>query len=359
MDINYLLKKSVSLGASDLYISVGARPTVRIGEKFEYIEDVKITAGLSKKMLIEISSESTYQKVVKIGEVDFSIEIGEYQRFRVNSYKQMGNIAISFRIIPNIIPTLDELFLPQILKTFIQKHSGLILITGSTGSGKSTTLASLVDLINSIHEKNIITLEDPIEYVHKHKKSIVNQREIGTDTSSFNSGLVSSLRQSPDVILIGEIRDKESMSTTLRAAETGHLVFSTLHTMGAAKSVDRIVDMFSPSEHYQIRAQLSSVCEGIVSQQLVPRENKLSACTKRIYSQSMAVATEVMVTTQAIRNLIREGKTHQISNLIQTGSKYGMNTMDQSLVKLFLEGEISEENLLLRCVNREFVEKFL
>ncbi|WP_024621152.1 type IV pilus twitching motility protein PilT [Metaclostridioides mangenotii] len=358
MDIYYLLKKLVNLGASDLYISVGARPTVRIGEKFRYIEDVKITTELSKKMLIEISSESTYQKVMKIGEVDFSIEIGEYQRFRVNSYKQMGNIAISFRIIPNKIPTLDELYLPQILKAFIQKRSGLILITGSTGSGKSTTLASSVDLINRIQEKNIITVEDPIEYVHKHNKSIVNQREIGNDTSSFNSGLVSALRQSPDVILIGEIRDRESMSITLRAAETGHLVFSTLHTMGAAESVDRIVDMFSPSEHYQIRAQLSSVCEGIVSQQLVPRENKQNDYTKKIYSP-MVVATEVMVTTPAIKNLIREGKTHQISNLIQTGSKYGMNTMDQSLVKLFLEGVISEENLLLRCVNREFVLKFL
>lgn len=361
MNINNLLEKSSIIGASDLYISVGAVPTARIGESFRYIDNTIVSPELSKKILIDISSLNIYKNVESKGERDFSLETSDKRRYRVNAFMQKENISLAIRIIPNKIPSLEELSLPPTLKSFTEKRSGLILVTGSTGSGKSTTIASLLDLINSTQEKHIITIEDPIEYLHRHKKSIVNQREVGKDTKNFNTGLRAALRQSSDIILIGEIRDAESMIAALRAAETGHLVFSTLHTTGGGKCIDRIVDMFSPSEHHQIRSQLASAFEGMLSQQLIPRKNisEKNVLGREILSCSMVVATEIMLGTSAIKNSIKEGKTHQISNLIQTGSKYGMITMDQSLINLFFEGAISEDNLISRCNNTEFVRRFI
>lgn len=361
MNINNLLEKSSIIGASDLYISVGAVPTARIGESFRYIDNTIVSPELSKKILIDISSLNIYKNVESKGERDFSLETSDKRRYRVNAFMQKENISLAIRIIPNKIPSLEELSLPPTLKSFTEKRSGLILVTGSTGSGKSTTIASLLDLINSTQEKHIITIEDPIEYLHRHKKSIVNQREVGKDTKNFNTGLRAALRQSPDIILIGEIRDAESMIAALRAAETGHLVFSTLHTTGGGKCIDRIVDMFSPSEHHQIRSQLASAFEGMLSQQLIPRKNisEKNVLGREILSCSMVVATEIMLGTSAIKNSIKEGKTHQISNLIQIGSKYGMITMDQSLINLFFEGAISEDNLISRCNDTEFVRRFI
>ena len=237
--------------------------------------------------------------------------------------------------------------MPQTLRNLTEKQKGLILVTGPTGSGKSTTLASLLDIINANRQLHIITIEDPIEYVHQHKNSIVNQREIGTDSKSFNSALRSILRQDPDVILIGEMRDPETISIALTAAETGHLVFSTLHTIGAAKTIDRIIDGFPPEQQQQIKMQLSTVLEGVVSQQLIPTSD----------GEGRVAALEIMTATPAIRNLIREGKTHQIQSSIQTGAKFGMQTMDQDLIRLYKEGRISKEMALSRCNDYDFTSK--
>src|SRR5699024_3452640 len=244
-------------------------------------------------MVKEIAGEDRFKKIQEIGELDFSASLEDGTRFRVNAYKQKGNYALAIRTITSEIPKFEELNLPDTLRIFTEKHKGLVLVTGPTGSGKSTTLASLINIINENRQAHIITLEDQIEYVHKHKKSLVNQREIGQDTESFNSALRAILRQDPDVILVGEMRDPETISIALTAAETGHLVFSTLHTVGAAKTIDRIVDMFPAEQQQQIRTQLSTVCEGVISQQLI----------KTTDGRNRVAALEVMVTTPAIRNL--------------------------------------------------------
>ncbi|MDR0880521.1 MAG: PilT/PilU family type 4a pilus ATPase [Clostridioides sp.] len=343
-----LLGEATKRSASDLHIVVGVRPVLRVNGKFIYIGDEEVSDDIAKNLLVEISSIIVYNHTEEMGESDFSFEgTGEY-RFRVNAYKESGHLAMAIRIINNNIKKLKELGIPEIIVDILNYKSGLILVTGSTGSGKSTTLASMIDYINENEEKHIITIEEPIEYLHKHKKSLVNQREIGVDTKSFYSGVLSSLRQSPDIIMIGEIRDVKTMETALRAAETGHLVLSTLHTLGAVESLDRIVDMFKPEEKHNIRAQLASVCRAIVSQQLILARN-----------EKIILASEVMVVTTAIRNLIREGKNHQIKNLIQTGSQYGMYTMDQFLTELFISGEISKEALISRISDEKIVSELL
>ena len=349
MDLLTILDKAVSLNASDVHITVDLSPIARVNGKFIKLEQQILTNQDVYNLLKQIIDEKLIHKINTEGELDFSISLSNGYRVRANIYKQKGNYAMALRIIPREIPSFEELKLPEVIKEFAKKQKGLILITGPTGSGKSTTLASLIDLINKTRQCHIITLEDPIEYIHRHKKSIVNQREIGKDSIDFNSALKASLRQDPDVILVGEMRDPETISIALRAAETGHLVFSTMHTIGAAKTIDRIIDSFEASKQQQIRSQLSTVCTGIVSQQLIPS----------IDESSRIVATEVMIANTAIRNLIRENKIYQIQNIIQTSSKQNMFSMDQDVSRLYKQGLISKESLLSRCDDLQYVRKIV
>ena len=347
MNIFELLKKSISLESSDIHITVGNYPLARNKGKFTKLSEEILTQEEVKAMVQQITTEKNFNKIKEEGECDFSISLETGERFRVNAYNQQGNYAIALRAITSNIPDFDTLGLPLVLKNFTNKHKGLVLVTGPTGSGKSTTLASIIDIINTNRQSHIITIEDPIEYVHQHKNSIVNQREIGNDTKSFNTALKAILRQDPDVILIGEMRDPETISIALTAAETGHLVFSTLHTIGSAKTIDRIIDSFPPEQQQQIKMQLSTVLEGVVSQQLIPTAD----------GGGRIAALEIMTVTPAIRNLIREGKTHQIQSSIQTGAKFGMQTMDQDLIKLYKEGKISKEMAISRCNDYDFTSK--
>ena len=349
MNIFKLLEIGVELGASDIHITVDSPPIARVKGSFIKLREENLSKEDTFQMAKEITGPKKFKILEEHGEVDLSVSIESGDRFRVNAYKQRGNYAIAIRTITSQIPTFKTLGLPDVVASFAEKHKGLVLVTGPTGSGKSTTLASLIDIINSTQERHIITLEDPIEYVHHHKKGIVNQREIGNDTDSFNAALRAALRQDPDVILVGEMRDPETVSIALTAAETGHLVFSTLHTVGSAKTIDRIVDMFPAEQQQQIRTQLSTVCEGVISQQLI----------KTTDGRNRVAALEVMVTTPAIRNLIRENKTYQIQNIIQTSSKIGMQSMDQELVNLFRQGKISKESVLSRCTDFEYTSRLV
>lgn len=349
MNIFKLLEIGVELGASDIHITVDSPPIARVKGSFIKLREENLSKEDTYQMAKEITGSKKFKILEEHGEVDLSVSIQTGDRFRVNAYKQRGNYAIAIRTITSQIPSFKTLGLPDVVASFAEKHKGLVLVTGPTGSGKSTTLASLIDIINSTQERHIITLEDPIEYVHHHKKGIVNQREIGNDTDSFNAALRAALRQDPDVILVGEMRDPETVSIALTAAETGHLVFSTLHTVGSAKTIDRIVDMFPAEQQQQIRTQLSTVCEGVISQQLI----------KTTDGRNRVAALEVMVTTPAIRNLIRENKTYQIQNIIQTSSKIGMQSMDQDLVNLFRQGKISKESVLSRCTDFEYTSRLV
>lgn len=349
MDIFDILINASDLGASDVHINSKCEPIARVNGKFIKISNELLSKSDTEKMANELIGIQKFNEIKELGEYDFSISIKNLYRFRVNIYKQQDSYAIAARIINSEIPDLETLGLPNVVKEFAKKENGLVLVTGPTGSGKSTTLASILDYINKNFQKHIITLEDPIEYIYNRKNSIISQREIGKDTKNFKSGLKSVLRQDPDVILIGEIRDEETLATALTAAETGHLVFSTLHTIGAAQTIDRIIDMFQANQQNQIRMQLSSVCEGIISQQLIPNIN----------NEGMVAATEVMVSTSAIKNLIRDSKTHQISNIIQTGSKNGMQLMDQDLVNLFKRRKISKESVINRCIDLEYTKRLI
>ena len=349
MNIFKLLEIGVELGASDIHITVDSYPIARVKGSFVKLREERLSKEDTLQMAREITGDKKFKILEENGEVDLSVSIQSGDRFRVNAYKQRGNYAIAIRTITSQIPSFKTLGLPDVVASFAEKHKGLVLVTGPTGSGKSTTLASLIDIINSTQERHIITLEDPIEYVHNHKKGIVNQREIGNDTETFNAALRAALRQDPDVILVGEMRDPETVSIALTAAETGHLVFSTLHTVGSAKTIDRIVDMFPAEQQQQVRTQLSTVCEGVISQQLI----------KTIDGRNRVAALEVMVTTPAIRNLIRENKTYQIQNIIQTSSKIGMQSMDQELVNLFRQGKISKESVLSRCTDFEYTSRLV
>lgn len=349
MNIFNLLEIAVELGASDLHITVDSPPIARIKGSFVRLIESNLTEQDTEIMAREITDQKKFKTLENQGEVDLSVSLPSGDRFRVNAYKQRGKYAIAIRTITSQIPSFKALGLPDVIATFAEKHKGLILVTGPTGSGKSTTLASLIDIINSTQERHIITLEDPIEYVHHHKKGIVNQREVGSDTESFHAALRATLRQDPDVILVGEMRDPETVSIALTAAETGHLVFSTLHTVGSAKTIDRIVDMFPATQQQQIRTQLSTVCEGVISQQLI----------QTIDGRNRVAALEVMISTSAIKNLIRENKTYQIQNIIQTSSKLGMQSMDQELVNLYRKGSISKENVLSRCSNYEYTSRLV
>ncbi|CDF58236.1 type IV pilus twitching motility protein PilT [Thermobrachium celere] len=344
-----LLRMVVDMGASDLHITVGIPPTARVNGTLVHICEEKITTEMAEQYVREVLDEEQFRKYREVGEIDFSYSIQGVGRFRVNAFRQRGSDAMALRTVAAQVPTLDKLNMPPVLKELTNKTRGLILVTGPTGSGKSTTLAAMINEINQNRSCHIITLEDPIEYLHKHKKSIVNQREIGHDSKSYANALRAALREDPDVILVGEMRDLETISIAITAAETGHLVLSTLHTIGASKTVDRIVDVFPPYQQQQIKVQLSAVLEGVISQQLI----------KRADGNGRVCAMEIMVATPAIRNLIREGKTHQIDSAVQTGAKYGMKTMDMSLVDLYKKGLISYEDALNYSVDRDIVMRLL
>jgi len=346
MNVEQLLAAAMEQGASDLHLTVGSPPVIRIDGALTRMDTEKLSPEDTETLVKSLLSDEQFQRLKDVGEVDFSYALPGTSRFRVNAYRQRGSYAMALRTIPIHIPSMDELHLPDVMHTLINKRRGLILVTGPTGSGKSTTLAAMINYVNETRKEHIITLEDPIEYLHKHNESMVNQREIGTDSKSFGNSLRASLRQDPDVILVGEMRDLETISTALTAAETGHLVLATLHTIGAPKTIDRIIDVFPPYQQQQIRIQLAGVLEGIVSQQLIAREG----------TKGRRAAFEVMVATPAIRNLIREGKTHQILSVLQTGGQYGMVTMDKSLIALYEEGEISKENLYRYANDLQYVK---
>lgn len=290
-----------------------------------------------------------FKELDEIGEIDFSYSSPGIGRFRVNAYKQRGSYGMALRVIPLTIPTMESLGLPKVISDIARLPRGLVLVTGPTGSGKSTTLASMIDQINRERACHILTLEDPLEYLHKHKKAMVNQREIGSDSASFASALRGALREDPDVILVGEMRDLETIGIAITAAETGHLVLSTLHTNGAAKTIDRVIDVFPPHQQQQIRVQLASVIQAIVSQQLLPRSD----------GKGRVGAYEIMIATPAIRNLIREDKIHQIDTSIQTGAKLQMQTMDSSLIDLYTRGLILKDVALTQAINPEDMKKYV
>ena len=328
--VNDLLRMAAEMKASDLHLTVGVPPKVRVFGELRDIDAPKLMPPDIHTLAYSILPQTQIPKFEEKGELDFSYSIPGFGRYRANVYHQRGSLAVVIRLVGETIPTPDKLGIPNSVLELIHKRRGLVLVTGPTGSGKSTTLASLVDQINQQYAYNIITLEDPVEYLHPHKRSIVNQREVGTDTQSFSNALTSALREDPDVILVGEMRDLDTIATAITAAETGHLVFSTLHTIGAASTIDRIIDVFPPYQQGQIRSQLSLVLEGVISQQLIPT----------IGGKGRRAAFEVMLGTPAIRNLIREGKTHMITGQLQTSKKQGMQTMDDAIFELYMNGHI-------------------
>jgi twitching motility protein PilT len=331
-EFQQLLKHALEAGASDLHISVRSRPMLRIdGVIKPYGEQVLLpdqTEGYARMIM----TEDQFHKFKQHGELDFSCGVPGTSRFRINVYQQRGTVSIAARIIQSRIPSLEELNLPPILTKLTAKQQGLVLITGPTGSGKSTTLAAMIDYMNRAYNKHIITLEDPIEYLHRHGTCVIDQREIGYDSKSFATAMRAVLRQDPDVILVGEMRDPETIATAITAAETGHLVFATLHTPDAAQTIDRIVDSFPGEQQGQIRLQLSSVLTAVVSQRLLPRKS----------GKGRVCATEIMLNSPAIGNLIRLEKVHQIRNILQTSSLLGMHTLDMSLKQLVQRGEVEE-----------------
>jgi twitching motility protein PilT len=349
MNILQMLQKTVDMKGTDLHVTVSLPPMMRINGMLQPFGDTKLTIDDTYDIAKQMLSPEQFVALETYGEVDLSYVVPNLSRFRVNAYKQRGSYCLAIRVIWIKIPTIDELGFPQNFKELAMKPRGLVLVTGPTGSGKSTTLAAMVNHINQNRRCHVLTLEEPIEYLHKHGESMINQREIGSDTRSFANALRSALREDPDVILVGEMRDLDTIATAITAAETGHLVMSTLHTTGAAQSIDRIIDVFPPYQQQQIRIQLSSVLEGIISQQLIPKAD----------GRGLVAAFEIMIANNAISNLVREGKTHQIPTIIQTGLKGGMRMMDYSLSELVKIGMITREQATVRCVDVEMLKRYM
>jgi twitching motility protein PilT len=347
--IETLLEEVIKQNASDLHLQVGVAPQLRVDGALKPITDAAVLdEGDIEKLIFSILDDDQKEILVKDKEVDFSFAFGEFGRFRVNAFHERGNLAAALRLIPTKIRTIDDLQMPKIVSTFPDFPRGLVLVTGPTGSGKSTTLAAMVNKINEEKSMHILTIEDPIEYAHHSKKSIVVQREVHYDTYSFGAALRSSLRQDPDVVLIGEMRDLETIAAAITIAETGHLVLATLHTNSAAQSIDRMIDVFPPHQQQQIRVQLAGILQGICSQRLIPT-----------IGGGRIVAAEVLIATPAVRNIIREGKTHQLDAVIQTGAEQGMQSMDKTLVGLIHAGKITYEEAKNYAIDPQELDRLM
>jgi twitching motility protein PilT len=348
-DFADVLLDVLRIKASDLHLTAGSPPMVREKGRLRPLEYPVLTSQQTREIIYSILTNDQRKKLENEWQIDFAYSIPGQARFRVNAYFQRASLGAAFRLIPNEMPALDDLGLPPVLRELTNKPRGFVLVTGPTGSGKSTTLAAMLDVINKERHEHIMTIEDPIEFLHRHQNCIVNQRELGSDAQSFALGLKAALRQDPDVILVGEMRDLETIATALTAAETGHLVFATLHTQDTAQTVDRIVDVFPPAQQHQVRVQLSVSLQGIVTQQLLPTAD----------GQSRVCATEILVPTPAVRNLIREGKTHQIYSALQTGGAHGMQTMDAALVDLVRRHKITRELAEARSSSPEELRRLM
>lgn len=331
--IEEMLKIAKDAGASDVHITVGVPPKMRVNGKLITMDFERLLPADTKLLLDEIMSEQQKERFEENGEYDMSFSIIGQGRYRANAYKQRGSVALALRLVGTQVPSAESLGLPASVIDLYQRKRGLVLVTGPTGSGKSTTLAAIIDKINSNRECHVITLEDPIEYLHQHRMSMVNQREIGLDSRNYAAALRAALREDPDVILVGEMRDYETISVAITAAETGHLVMSSLHTIGAASTVDRVIDVFPPHQQQQIRVQFANVLEAVVSQQLIPKAD----------GSGRVAAFEVLHANHAVRNLIREAKSHQLMSVMQTNRKAGMIIMDEAIMQLYAQGQITKD----------------
>jgi len=347
--IEVLLEECIKKNASDIHIQVGLPPILRVDGALQPIQNTPVlTEDMVEKLVFSTLDSMQRETLSKDKEFDYSFSFGDIARFRVNAFNEKGNLAAAFRLIPTKMPTIDELGMPQVVSTFADFPRGLVLVTGPTGSGKSTTLAALINKINMEKSVHIVTIEDPIEFTHKSKRSVIVQREVHYDTFSFARALKSALRQDPDVVLLGEMRDLETISSAITIAETGHLVFATLHTNSAAQSIDRMVDVFPAEQQPQIRSQLSAVLMAVCSQRLVPA-----------IGGGRVVAAEIMIANSAVRSIIREGKTHQLDTTIQTGANEGMQTMDRTLAKLVQQGTITYDNAREYAVDMHEFERLV
>ncbi|MFC1560206.1 type IV pilus twitching motility protein PilT [Candidatus Margulisiibacteriota bacterium] len=343
MEINELLKNVIESNASDLIINAGIAPVIRVGGELQYVGNATLNAEAAKELIYSMLSDAQKKTFEATKELDVNYEVKKLSRFRVNVHYQRGTVAAALRVIPSQIPTLEDLRLPRTIADIANEPRGLILVTGPTGSGKTTTQACMLDMINANRKCHVITVEDPIEYVHRNRSSIIEQREIGGDTDSFNQALKHVLRQDPDVILVGEMRDLETIQTAITAAETGHLVISTLHTNDAVQAIDRMVDVFPQYQQSQIRMQLSLVLQSIIAQQLLPRADK----------KGVVAAIEILRVTSAIRNLIRKAQTYEIYSMLEIGTKQGMQSMDNAIKELYGEKAITYETALAHAVNQD------
>ncbi|MFZ5989510.1 MAG: type IV pilus twitching motility protein PilT [Bacillota bacterium] len=349
IELNELLRIGVGNKASDVHIAVGRAPSFRINGHMRLIDAEPLTGEDTLQYAKSCLDKEKFEHLMSVGEVDLSMTVPGVSRFRVNAFLQRGSVSMVFRVLSSNIPTLESLNLPDVIKQLCNIKEGLILVTGPTGSGKSTTMASIINEINSTKDGHILTLEDPIEYIFKHDRCVVNQREVGQDSKSYASALRAALREDPDVIFIGEMRDIESISIAVTAAETGHLVLSTLHTLGAAKTIDRLIDVFPPHQQQQIRVQVSSALKAVISQRLVPD----------IEHKGRVAAIEIMVVTPAISNLIREGRAAGINSCIQTGATLGMQLLDKSIADLYEQKRISKDDAYAYCVDKDALRRYV
>ena len=349
IDIKQMLAKAIENGASDVHINIEMPPIMRINTELLMMDLPEVSNDEAGKMILEMIGEDKFKKFLEQRDWDFSTMINDGSRFRVNAHFQKESFALSFRAISNHIPDIQELHLPDVVKELTDLPRGLVVVTGHTGSGKSTTLASMVDVINQKCRKRVITLEDPVEYLMENKSCMIEQREMGSDCTTFSSGLRHALRQDPDIILVGEMRDLETTSSTITAAETGHLVFSTLHTVNASQTVERIIDIYPASQQNQIRAMLSNTLQAVISQTLF----------RRVDQPGMVPCCEILLCTSAVRNCIRENRIFEIPNIIETSRRLGMQTMDHSIQQNYMKGFLDREEAIVRSSNPGKMEKLL